>query len=417
MRLDPPTRVVSWPCSNGGVRIHSSTRVDDGECQEITALIAAATDADGVPPINEQGLLNLAASTGELGAGLEGTVQPGGAGEPEGLAEQRQVRHLVARSTSTTSPATHETGSEHAADLVLGYAQVDGDAAELVVHPAYRRRGVGTVLLHALAGSPGSTVSGSTGSPSTGHPPPSGVWAHGYLCAAQAFAAKHRLQVTRELWQMTLPVTDDALEDARRPDVARTDAASDVASLAVTAQLPDGFTVHPFTEADIDDVVALNARAFVDHPEQGRMSAADVRERMDLPWFDANGFLLVRDTTAAADGGQTDDGQTADGVQADDDQYRPLAAFHWTKQDEPANRDGPATGEVYVVAVDPAYQGRGLGGPVTALGISYLVAQGAQQITLYVDGDNTAAVATYRRAGFQRTTRDVMLSLPTPRER
>jgi len=100
---------------------------------------------------------------------------------------------------------------------------------------------------------------------------------------------------------------------------------------------------------------------------------------MAQDWFDPAGFFLVQDTTVT-----------------DDDGEHPLAAFHWTKR-EP----GSATGEVYVVGVHPAYQGRGLAGPVTGLGTSYLARQGADSVDLYVDGDNTRALATYRRAGFE----------------
>ena len=71
------------------------------------------------------------------------------------------------------------------------------------------------------------------------------------------------------------------------------------------------------------------------------MDAANLAERMAEPWFDPAG-LLVAD---AGDG---------------------LLAFHWTKQ------HSAELGEVYVVAVDPAAQGRGLGKAVTAAGLAHL---------------------------------------------
>ena len=55
---------------------------------------------------------------------------------------------------------------------------------------------------------------------------------------------------------------------------------------------------------------------------------------------------------------------------------------------------------MYVVGVDPAHQGRGLGGPLTALGLAHLARQGLAEVELYVDGDNTAARRTYARLGF-----------------
>ena len=53
-----------------------------------------------------------------------------------------------------------------------------------------------------------------------------------------------------------------------------------------------------------------------------------------------------------------------------------------------------------MVGVDPDHQGRGLGGPVTRLGLAHLARLGLAEVELYVDGDNTAARRTYQRLGF-----------------
>ena len=69
----------------------------------------------------------------------------------------------------------------------------------------------------------------------------------------------------------------------------------------------------------------------------------------------------------------------------------------------------PALGEVYVVGVDPAAQGRGLGAELTLLGMHHLADRLGPEadVTLYVEGDNTAAVKTYRRLGFAVHSADV----------
>jgi mycothiol synthase len=131
-------------------------------------------------------------------------------------------------------------------------------------------------------------------------------------------------------------------------------------------------------------VLRVNAAAFAHHPEQGSMDAANLAERMAEPWFDPAGLLV-------ADASPPDSR---------------LLAFHWTKQ------HSADLGEVYVVAVDPAAQGRGLGRAVTAAGLDHLAGLGVDRIILYVESDNAAAIATYSRLGFAHTQTHVQYSRP-----
>ena len=147
--------------------------------------------------------------------------------------------------------------------------------------------------------------------------------------------------------------------------------------------------MRPF-EVGRDEPVwlAVNAAAFAHHPEQGGWSLADLQAREAEPWFDPAGFLLI---VPRKDPGT-------------------VAAFHWTKV-HPAGEKGPArVGEVYVVGVDPAYQGRGLGRPLTVLGLHHLRREGLADVILYVDGDNPAALRVYRGLGFTTRGLDRMYS-------
>jgi mycothiol synthase len=255
--------------------------------------------------------------------------------------------------TSTSGRVQHIVA--YAAGRLLGYAQLGDGSAEVVVDPAARRHGTGRALLDAVLGlDPGARV-----------------WAHGNLPAAQALAGSSGLGAVRELHKMARPLT-----------------AADTA--AVT--LPDGFHSRAFEPGrDEQAWLETNAAAFAEHAEQGRMTLADLQERMGQAWFDPAGFILV---------------------EADDAPGR-VAAFHWTKVD-PEQRSSldPArpAGEVYVVGVHPAYQGRGLGRPVTALGLAHLAGLGLPEVVLYVDGDNTAALRTYTGLGFSSIMVDVMYS-------
>ena len=232
----------------------------------------------------------------------------------------------------------------------------DGASLELVVGPDCRGEGAGTALVEAVLA---EGIQGLRG------------WSHGNSSAAADLAARFGFEPVRELWRMRL--TRAAVEQSV-PQV----------------HLPEGVTLRPFVPGQDEEAwLAANAAAFAHHPEQGATTRADLEARMAEEWFDAEGFLLaVRE----------------DGT---------LLGFHWTKA-HPAVGAHPAMGEVYVVGVTPEAQGMGLGKALTIAGIEYLHGKGLQAIMLYVDADNTAAVALYRKLGFTRWDVDVMYAGRTP---
>jgi mycothiol synthase len=149
---------------------------------------------------------------------------------------------------------------------------------------------------------------------------------------------------------------------------------------------PQGVRLRSFQRgADDDAWVALNARAFDSHPEQGRWTVADLRARQAEPWFDPDGFLVAE--------------READ---------RTLLGFHWTKV-HGTGRD--AEGEVYVVGVDPAAQGTGLGRVLVLAGLAHLRERGLPTVMLYVDDDNAAAMRLYRGLGFAPAVTDTLYAL------
>ena len=85
-----------------------------------------------------------------------------------------------------------------------------------------------------------------------------------------------------------------------------------------------------------------------------------------------------------------------------------LAGFHWTK----IHGTPPQVGEVYVVGVDPAGQGGGLGRALTLAGLRYLRSRGLPEVMLYVDEDNTPAIRLYESLGFTHRGTDVMFRHP-----
>ena len=155
--------------------------------------------------------------------------------------------------------------------------------------------------------------------------------------------------------------------------------------LQMRAQLPISpvtLDTRAFTADDINQFVAVNNRAFHWHPEQSGLTPDDVRNDMAADWFDPDGFRLHH----------------IDGE---------LAGFCWTK----IHREIPGTqdlGEIYVIAVDPAFHGKGLGKALTLAGLDWLTNAGLATAMLYVEDDNVAAVSTYERIGFTTYRTDTL---------
>jgi mycothiol synthase len=179
------------------------------------------------------------------------------------------------------------------------------------------------------------------------------IWAHGNLEPARATAAALGLVAVRELLQMRRPLTG-----------------------LPPASVPDGVRITTYSgPADDAELLRVNNAAFAWHPEQSGWTEADIAERRGEPWFDPAGLFMAVDENTGK-----------------------LLGFHWTKV------HSADLGEVYVVGVDPAAQGRALGATLTLVGLHHLaqrLADGSEPtVTLYTEADNAAAVKTYERLGF-----------------
>ena len=278
--------------------------------------------------------------------------------------EQRAIRAVVAaaKKDDGIAPVGDQVLRELSHDRTRHLLALDGDAiigyldlapaddddpamAELVVHPQWRRRGTGSVMARSALDEGGAGTR---------------IWAHGNLEAARAMAKAIGLRPARELLQMRRVLTD-------LPDVA----------------VPAGIRIDTYRGPDDDaELLRVNNAAFAWHPEQGGWTDADIAERRAEPWFDPEGLFL-----------------------AFDEQTGRLLGFHWTK----VHNEG--LGEVYVVGVDPAAQGRGIGATLTSIGLHHLADRLSKTseptVMLYVEADNSAAVNTYQRLGFEVYSVDV----------
>ncbi len=316
---------------NGRIEVRATSALPPTDAAAVLQLVSEAAHADGVGPLSEHVVLHL-----KYG------------GDPLG-------RDVLLWYDGRLAGYGHLDPTD----------RVEGPAAEMVIRPALRRRGLGRAVGSAL-------VSEADGADLR-------LWAHGDLPAAARLAAAVGFHRSRALWQMRRSLSADIAEP----------------------QLPAGISVRTFRVGlDEDGWLAVNSRAFARHPEQGAWTRSDLEVREREPWFDPAGFFLAeRDGT--------------------------LAGFHWTKvhgsvRHDPAagpgagaaqaTTDREAIGEVYVVGVDPAEQGTGLGRALTLIGIRHLRSLGLAAVMLYVDESNTAAIGLYASLGFEHSGTDVMFS-------
>ena len=255
---------------------------------------------------------------------------------------------------------------------IVGYLHLDvtdalaGSSAQLVVAPGARRRGIGRLLVERAAElSPDGRLR---------------LWSRGRGTGAGELARTLGFTTVRVLLQMR----GSLLEPLAGPSFA------------------PGVRLRSFVPGVDDEAwLELNAKAFAHHPDQGRWTLDDLRIRMSESWFDPTGFLLAVDEDDA------------------------LLGFHWTKvhggshshaaPEQPEEPDRPELvvhahdeiGEVYVVGIDPAAQGHGLGRALTLAGLHYLRGRGLTEAMLYVDESNTSAVRLYESLGFTTWDLDV----------
>lgn len=136
-----------------------------------------------------------------------------------------------------------------------------------------------------------------------------------------------------------------------------------------------GISIGPMGGSDIDAIVGVNNRAFLNHREQGSMTVEGFRSLMGLAWFDPGGVHVARSAER-------------------------IVGFCVTKQAE------PAVGEVYLLAVDPELAGSGVGRALAQRGFSTMSNHGAVTAHAWVDAANHPAVALYQAFGLAEDFRN-----------
>jgi mycothiol synthase len=270
-------------------------------------------------------------------------------------------RDVVSRVRAALRDAGEEDPLDEAARLRVKHRGLTDSTLWLAGGDGFALAHAGSVDLAVAPGARGLGLGRELAAAVLAGDAPVTAWSHNDHPAAAALARRQGLRRARELWVMRRPSGEPL------PDLV----------------VPGGITVRGYRDADRDEVLRVNAAAFAHHPEQGAMDADDLAARMAEEWFDPAGLLVA---------------DTGDG----------LLGFHWTKQQD------AALGEVYVVAIDPSAQGKGLGRALTLAGLHHLAGLGVAEVELYVESDNAPAVHVYGGLGFTHADADTHVQYRRP---
>ena len=184
------------------------------------------------------------------------------------------------------------------------------------------------------------------------------------------------------LWAFRMPQVEAAnrLEYVETRSVLRMSALmTDVARVP-----PSGISLAPMAEADVEAIVAINNRAFADHPEQAAMTTDAFGALAHSEWLDPDGVVVARSESG-------------------------IIGFCITKT------EGSGAGEVYLLAVDPNSEGSGYGSMLASAGFGWLARHGATTAVVWVDSMNDGALRVYRKLGLAEDFRNREMTPATGR--
>lgn len=242
----------------------------------------------------------------------------------------------------------------YAHTLIYGSGGERRISCELVVHPAYRRGGVGAALMEYIVQHAEAEDAHRLD-----------IWSYNDSEASRHFAQSLQLEESRRLLHMH-----------RHPGPPP----------IVVA--PEDATLRAFRPGTDDEaVLALNNRIFEEHPENGTWTLADFHARTSQLWFRAEDLLIL-------------------------EVGRKMAGFCWAKVEE--RGDEGMVGEIYVIGTAPEYHGRGLGRYLLGEALRHLSGRSVKAVAVYVDQSNERAVALYWSFEFHHHHADVLYSMPLP---
>lgn len=223
-------------------------------------------------------------------------------------------------------------------------------SCEIVVHPEYRRKGIGSMLLkRAIEHAHNESATRID------------LWAYNDSTASKHMARAFSFKEVRRLLHMH-----------RHPGEPPQPAA------------PEGASLRTFRSGEDEMLVRLNNRIFEGHPEQGAWTLEDFRARAQQKWFNPTDILVLQ----------------VHGVPA---------GFCWVKVEERGTEG--RVGEIYVIGTTPEYRGRGLGRFLLSKALQHLSSRRINAVAVYVDESNAAAVRLYESFDFHHHHVDICYAL------
>jgi mycothiol synthase len=237
---------------------------------------------------------------------------------------------------------------------VVGYGHLDqtdlvsGPAAEIVVDPEFRNQGIAKLILRKIE--------------ELSNPKPLRLWAHGNVPAAKQFTKNLNYEPIREIIQLKLSLLN-VISDLN---------------------FANEYKVSTYQgDEDNETILQINKNSFSKLPDQAAWNSQDLQLRLNEHWFDPEGLLILRKDIAPV-------------------------AFCWTKIHTHDEAEHQPLGEIYVLAVLPEFQNRGLGKQLMFWGLQHLRKKGLSEAILYVDAKNLKAMKIYQEIGFVHSGSDTL---------
>ncbi len=238
--------------------------------------------------------------------------------------------------------------------VVVGYGHLDqtdlveGPAAEIVVNPEFRNQGIAKLILKKIE--------------ELSKPKPVRLWAHGNVPAAKQFTKNLNYEPIREIIQLKFSLLN----------------------IISDFNFANKFKVSTYQDdEDNKTILQINKDAFSELPDQAAWNKQDLQLRLNEHWFDPEGLLILR----------KDDSPVA---------------FCWTKIHTHDEAEHQPLGEIYVLAVLPEFQNRGLGKQLMLWALQHLRKKGLSEAILYVDAKNVKAMKIYQEIGFVHSGSDTL---------